>query len=496
MDSHRARTTIPTAAGQRAPRFYREAAILLLMAVGCGGSAPSSPQSPSNLPTVTSVTVTAVTTGSQFQCAAVARLSDNSTQTVTTQAIWTSSNSSVATVTASGLVTPISTGSIDIGAAYGGVTGTLRLAVTVSSPSPSPSPTCTLSGTVRDASTGTPLPGAQAEVIDGPDAGKIATTDGSGRYVLAGLGAGQFHVYVRKSGHDTFATAVSLSGDQTLDVALRQTPAAPMPQPTTYLLTGVVRATPLNELLSDARVEAIRDGKAEVSSNTNSSGDYRLPGLAPARYLLRLTKYGYHATDQEVVISGDGHLDLAMDRNRVTIQGFVDEAQPCTGTIQGTRVEVVDGPDAGRFSLNDKTGFLYQITGVAWGTFTLRASKQTYTAVDVTLSVPAPLATESTVTQHFRLPNPTSRFVLSGEVFDATIGRPAGLITGALVEITAGPNTGQATTTGSAGSYRVAALASGVLGLRVSRPGFRTELVSNGQMCGDTQINIPLTPTP
>ena len=464
--------------------------ILLLMTIGCGSS-PSSPQAPSNVPTVTSVTVTATSTGSQFQCAAVAGFSDGSTQNVTSQATWTSSNPSVATVTNTGLVTPLSNGSIDIAATHSGMTGTLHLAVTV--PPPSPAPTYILSGTVRDGSTGTALSGAQAEVIDGPDAGTIATTDGSGRYVLAGLRAGQFRMYFRNSGYDTLAATVSLSGDQTLDVAITRTPAAPPPTGS-YTLTGVIRATPLNEILNDARVEAIRNGTAEVSWNTDSSGTYRLPGLAPARYLLRMTKLGYHATAQEVVISGDARLNLEMDRNRVTIQGFVDEAQPCTGTVQGTRVEVVSGPDTGKFSLNDQPGFWYRIEGVAWGTFTVRASKlPAYPAQDVPLTVRDTDA--SPVWYNFKLPNPTGRFVLSGRV-SSTAGGTTSEINDATIDIVAGPNAGQSTRSGSGGLYRFEQLVSGVFEQSVSKTGFVTESYRNGALCGDLpSYNILLTPT-
>ena len=445
----------PTAgSGWHARQLCRRAAVvLLLLGAGCGGSSPSAPQAPSTVPTVASVTVAAVAVGSQFQCTAVAGFSDGSTQNVTSQAAWNSSASQVATVTGAGLVTPVSTGSTDITATYGAATGTLRLAVVISSPSPSPTPTYTLSGAVRDASSGASLPGAQAEVIDGVDAGRTAAADGAGRYVLAGLSAGQFRVYFRHAGYDTLAATVTLAADQTLDVVLTQgaPPAPAPPAPTTYTLTGVIRATPLNEVLVDAHVEAMHGGSPTVSVTTDGTGTYRLPGLERQQYVLRMTKAGYNAANRDFTVTGDATLDLVMDRNRVTIEGFVDEAQPCFGPILETRVEVVSGPDAGKFSLNDRTGFSYQVAGVAWGTFTLRASKATYTAVDVPLTVPPPLAFSGTiVTQHFRLPNPTGRYVVSGTISD-TMVETAPWINGALVEIFDGPNAGKTATSGTAG---------------------------------------------
>ena len=211
-----------------------------------------------------------------------------------------------------------------------------------------------------------------------------------------------------------------------------------------------------------------------------------------------MTKFGYHATDQEVVISGDASLNLVMDRNRVTIQGSVEEAQPCFGTIEGARVEVFSGPDTGSFDLNDGAG--YQIPGVAWGTFTLRASKPTYTTVDFSLTVPPPLAFDGViVTPRFRLQNMDGRLVLSGKVSSA-VGEPAPLIDDALVEIVAGPNSGRSTRSGSAGLgngvYRFEKLVSGVFELSVSKTGFVTEPYRNGVLCGDTlSYDIKLTPT-
>jgi hypothetical protein len=69
--------------------------------------------------------------GQTSQLTAKAKLSNGTTQDVTAQATWQSSNTTVATVSATGLVTVQAFGSVDISASYHNVTGRLSLSVVV-----------------------------------------------------------------------------------------------------------------------------------------------------------------------------------------------------------------------------------------------------------------------------------------------------------------------------------------------------------------------------
>jgi len=112
------------------------AAGLAVLAVACGKS-PTSPTGPGGggtggSATVTSVTIsgnTAPSEGSSSQLTATANLSNGQTQNVSSQATWQSSNPSVATVSATGLVTAVKTGTADITALYQGQTGRSTLQV-------------------------------------------------------------------------------------------------------------------------------------------------------------------------------------------------------------------------------------------------------------------------------------------------------------------------------------------------------------------------------
>ena len=84
-------------------------------------------------PTLTSLTVMpanpSIITGASQPFTAIGTYSDGSTQNLTTQAAWTSSNTGVATINASGLATGVSTGTTTISATLAGVVGFTTLTV-------------------------------------------------------------------------------------------------------------------------------------------------------------------------------------------------------------------------------------------------------------------------------------------------------------------------------------------------------------------------------
>jgi hypothetical protein len=133
--------------------------ILLLSAfgAGCGSKSPAGPTV-----TVTGVQVTVAGSGSTSlapgesrQLVAMATRSDGIGVDVTSAASWQSSATSIATVSASGLVTAIAEGSVDVSATYNGVRGSLRADV---------KPTCTISLTPATVSFG-PFGGAATIVV-------------------------------------------------------------------------------------------------------------------------------------------------------------------------------------------------------------------------------------------------------------------------------------------------------------------------------------------
>jgi len=103
------------------------AAVVLLTALGAAFSACSnSPTAPST--SSISVTGTIPAVGQTSELTAKATLSNGTTQDVTTQAMWSSSNTIVATVTSGGLLKVLQPlGCAEITATYQGMSGKLSV---------------------------------------------------------------------------------------------------------------------------------------------------------------------------------------------------------------------------------------------------------------------------------------------------------------------------------------------------------------------------------
>ena len=218
-------------------RFARAVCLSVAIAwtLSCGGGGGSTPTTPSNptpppaAPSVTSLTVTApassATVGQSAQFTATAVMSNGTTQTVTSQASWQSSNAGVATVSASGMVAAVASGQADIRGTYQSVSGSVQISVT--SPAPSSFSLC---GTIRGASNA-PLSGAEAEIRTGADAGKKTSTDNSGNYCLSAVRSGTFSVRASKADYNVADQNVTVSGNTTLNFTLTPT-SNPTPNPT------------------------------------------------------------------------------------------------------------------------------------------------------------------------------------------------------------------------------------------------------------------------
>jgi hypothetical protein len=94
---------------------------------------------------------------------------------------------------------------------------------------PTPAPpvaAVTLSGTIAEA--GAPVAGAKVDVQDGPDIGRKAVSDATGRYVLDGLTPGSITIKIEKDGYDNTYVKVTLSASAIAQDAT-MTKAAPAP---------------------------------------------------------------------------------------------------------------------------------------------------------------------------------------------------------------------------------------------------------------------------
>ena len=191
-------------------------ASLIAAAAACSSKSSDTPTTPTATVSSIAVAGTAPNVGLTAQFTATAAMSNGTTQNVTSQATWTSSNASIATVNAAGVVTGVGPGDVDITATFQSVAGRLRVTVAVR--------TFTLSGHVTDGTSGGILPNINIAITAGPHTGASARTDAGGDYALSGLESGAITVTASAVSYFSQDKAVTLLADSRLDFVMARVP--------------------------------------------------------------------------------------------------------------------------------------------------------------------------------------------------------------------------------------------------------------------------------
>ncbi len=259
--------------------------LALGFAAACGND-HSNPTGPSSGAAVKAVTVTsASTSGSSFQMTATAQLADGSSRDVTTAAQWQSSNTKIATVSASGVLTVVGAGEVDVRATYQNVTGSahlilastpvVSLAVTGAPASPASSFQLTATAKMSDGSTSNVTDSASWQSSNT----QIATVSSTG-FVTA-TGTGQVDITAAYGG---------VSG--TAHAAVTSTAA--------FTISGVVtEVAPNAHPVAGARVQLLVGAHAF----TDDHGAFSLGGVPPGRTLLEVTADGYQVWEQDAEVT-------------------------------------------------------------------------------------------------------------------------------------------------------------------------------------------------
>jgi hypothetical protein len=198
----------------------------LAAALSSCGRNPSAPTGPSTLVSAKVLAPPTIAPGSTAQLSALATYSDGSTKDVTTAVQWHSSDTSILTISATGLASGVQIGDVFITAASSsGVSATQSIVVV-------PAGTFRLSGQVTGF--GLPVNGALVQVTAGIGAGLSSSTAGGGTYRLYGV-AGDIQVTVSKATYVTITQPVNVNSNTSLSFDLM--PPAPPPDLTgTYTL--------------------------------------------------------------------------------------------------------------------------------------------------------------------------------------------------------------------------------------------------------------------
>jgi hypothetical protein len=215
-------------------------ALVAALLAACNKS-PTSPSTtlpsdsgPSAGPTPTRIDIVvpqSLPPGESAQLTATAFFSDGSDRNVTNEAAWRSGDTSVLSISNTGLATAHRTGDIFVRAAFNGKESGQREVLVL------PAGTYKVGGYVKDGEV--PVPGARVEVTAGPATGLFAVTDSSlpsgGTYSLLGV-SGDTEFRVTKDGYQPLVRTVRVTSGQQIDFSL--TPLIPRADLSgTYTLT-------------------------------------------------------------------------------------------------------------------------------------------------------------------------------------------------------------------------------------------------------------------
>lgn len=195
---------------------------LAVILVGCT-STSNSPNTPTPVVTVESVAVSgpfsSAAPGDFGQFIATARLSNGTTQNVTMTAAWQSSNSAVASVSPTGVVSVAFAGEAEIRASYQSVVGVAHIVSTA----PSPPTKFTVCGLTKDADSGG---GVSDVTVIVKDTALTATSARSGLYCFFNLASGQYPLRASKAGYDIGEIVVTVGAADVngADIMIRKRP--------------------------------------------------------------------------------------------------------------------------------------------------------------------------------------------------------------------------------------------------------------------------------
>jgi hypothetical protein len=183
-----------------------------LVIVSCGSETPNQPTPLPPLPpppvSLARVDVRgpdSIALQQSVQLSATAVRSDGSSEDVSSQAQWSSSNSSVVRMSPTGEATALRSGEVTISARFQSRTGSASVAAL-------PTGTHKLTGTVTEE--GRAVDGVLVTVISGTGSGLSTTTGGGGRFTLLGV-AGHVTLQAKKEGYLNRLTEVDVNAATT-----------------------------------------------------------------------------------------------------------------------------------------------------------------------------------------------------------------------------------------------------------------------------------------
>ena len=230
-----------------------------------------------------------------------------------------------------------------------------------------------IAGTVLDASTTDPIPGARVTIFQDQIAIMALLTDPDGNYQAPGLTPGDYFVAVQADNYQSSGSPAAVTSNNTtlVNFSLASNPGS---------LFGTITDAMTTNPIPGARILLFSNSQLIAFAVSDGNGAYEIPDLAAGTYLVLVRAPGYRAAfSSEVVMVGAATMaDFALNGNPGGVEGTI--LNFCNGLpVAGALVIVTDGSDIVGFALTDENGN-YTIDGLAPGNYTVAAAKQNFFA--------------------------------------------------------------------------------------------------------------------
>lgn len=334
-------------------------------------------------------------------------------------------------------------------------------------------PPGTIEGTVTEATTGNPIPGATINVFQGVTLVASVLTDSNGQYSISEFAPGDYLVTANADLHQQQVKAgtVTANATTTIDFALDPNPGA---------IAGQVTDAVTTDPIAGAIIK-VYSGQILVSTAlSDPNGDYQIPNLSPGNYILTASKATYQTQAKGATVTAGTTtiIDFALVAPPGAIAGTVTDAVT-TNPIVGARVSVFSGQAFIAGALTDVNGN-YTIPDLAPGQYTVIASAGTNYQ---TAAQGATVVGGMTTTVDFALqPNPGK---ISGTITNEVNGTP---IPGASILVLQNFTIIGSTLTDANGNYSINDLAPGNYTVIANAPNFSIAIVGAIVTGGNTKV--------
>ncbi|WP_394549209.1 MSCRAMM family protein [Priestia aryabhattai] len=237
----------------------------------------------------------------------------------------------------------------------------------------------TISGTVINAQTSTPIAGASVTIRYQSASGPLvvtALTNSLGQFVIGGITEGEISAVATASGFGSQGLSGVVVAGQTLtfNFQLLQQSA---------IIQGKVTNNATGEDLTNTRIRVINNlGVVIATTQTDINGNYFIPDLSPGFYQVVALNVNFEAQTQDITLVPNqvGIVNFSLLGNPATLNGRVIDNE--TGLpIVGALVEVFDASGVPiAFGLTNQNG-QYIIEGLPQGLLSVRASAPGYNSI-------------------------------------------------------------------------------------------------------------------